>query len=191
MSNLQSIGANAYASIAQMVERLDPDFWERLEELREMEDRTPEDDAELAQMEATREHCEDDEDALEAVREDALSVEVLSTGWPGFTLIDHIFVNHLAPQGVQTVPVDFVCDSRFNEVIAHVGFSTVCIFQVIGGAPHARRRGRGVGGGAGFEFKLVPACIAGAAAHCSGPDRCANEPVARAGHGIARFHTVG
>ena len=78
MSDLQLIGANAYASIAQMVERLDPDFWERLEELRDMEDRTPEDDAELAKMEATREHCEDDDDALEAVREDALSVEVRS-----------------------------------------------------------------------------------------------------------------
>ena len=50
MSDLQAIGASAYASIVQMVERLDPDFWERLEELRDMEDRTPEDDAELARV---------------------------------------------------------------------------------------------------------------------------------------------
>lgn len=76
MSNLQSIGANAYASIAQMIERLDPDFWERLEELRGMEDRTPEEDAELSRMEAARERCEDEDDAREAILEDALSVEV-------------------------------------------------------------------------------------------------------------------
>ena len=54
MSDLQAIGASAYASIVRMVERLDPDFWDRLEELREVEDRTPEDDAELAKMEAIR-----------------------------------------------------------------------------------------------------------------------------------------
>ena len=78
MSDLQTIGASAYASIVQMVERLDPDFWERLEELRDMEDRTPEDDAELAQMEATREHCEDEDEARDAILEDALSVEVRS-----------------------------------------------------------------------------------------------------------------
>lgn len=78
MSNLQSIGAISYASIARMVERLDPDFWERLEELRDMEDRTPEDDAELARLEETREHCEDEDDAREAILEDALSVEVRS-----------------------------------------------------------------------------------------------------------------
>ena len=78
MSNLQSIGASAYASIVQMVERLDPDFWERLEELRDMEDRTPDDDAELAKMEENREHCEDEDEAREAILEDALSVEVRS-----------------------------------------------------------------------------------------------------------------
>lgn len=78
MSDLQTIGASAYGSIVQMVERLDPDFWERLEELRDMEDRTPEDNAELAKLEAAREHCEDEDDALEAVQGDALSVEVRS-----------------------------------------------------------------------------------------------------------------
>ena len=78
MSDLQTIGASAYASIVQMTERLDPDFWERLEELREAEDRTPEDDAELARMEATREHVEDEDDARDAILEDALSVEVRS-----------------------------------------------------------------------------------------------------------------
>ena len=78
MSDLQTIGASAYASIVQLVERLDPDFWERLEELREMEDRTPEDEAELAKMEDVREHCEDEGDARDAILEDALSVEVRS-----------------------------------------------------------------------------------------------------------------
>ena len=78
MSDLQTIGASAYDSIVQMVERLDPDFWERLEELREMEDRTPEDEAELAKMEDVREHCEDEGDARDAILEDALSVEVRS-----------------------------------------------------------------------------------------------------------------
>lgn len=78
MSDLQTIGASAYASIVQMVERLDPDFWERLEELREAEDRTLEDDAELARMEAVREHCEDEDEARDAILEDALSVEVRS-----------------------------------------------------------------------------------------------------------------
>ena len=67
MSDLQTIGASAYASIVQMTERLDPDFWERLEELREMEDRTPEDEAELAKMEAAREYCEDEDDARDAI----------------------------------------------------------------------------------------------------------------------------
>ena len=78
MSDLQAIGASAYASIVRMVERLDPDFWDRLEELREVEDRTPEDDAELAKMEAIREHCEDDDEARDTILEDALSVEVRS-----------------------------------------------------------------------------------------------------------------
>ena len=78
MSDLQTTGASAYDSIVQMVERLDPDFWERLEELREMEDRTPEDEAELAKMEDVREHCEDEGDARDAILEDALSVEVRS-----------------------------------------------------------------------------------------------------------------
>ena len=78
MSDLQTIGASAYTSIVQLVERLDPDFWERLEELWEAEDRTPEDEAELAKLEAIREHCEDEDDAREAILEDALSVEVRS-----------------------------------------------------------------------------------------------------------------
>ena len=78
MSDLQTIGASAYASIVQMTERLDPDFWERLEELRDMEDRTPEDEAELARMEATRESCEDEDDARDAILEDALSIDVRS-----------------------------------------------------------------------------------------------------------------
>ena len=38
MSDLQTIGASAYASIVQMTERLDPDFWERLEELRKRDE---------------------------------------------------------------------------------------------------------------------------------------------------------
>ena len=78
MSDLQTIGAGAYASIVQLVERLDPEFWDRLEELREAEDRTPEDEAELARMEAIREDCGDDDDARDAILEDALSVEVRS-----------------------------------------------------------------------------------------------------------------
>jgi len=78
MSDLQSIGNDAYASLVQMVKRLDPDFWERIEELRDMEDRTPEDDAELAKLEEAREHCEDEDEAREAILEDALSVEVRS-----------------------------------------------------------------------------------------------------------------
>ena len=78
MSDLQTIGASAFDSITQMVERLDPDFWERLEELRDMEDRAPEDEAELARMEAIREHCDNEDDARDAILEDALSVEVRS-----------------------------------------------------------------------------------------------------------------
>ena len=78
MSDLQTIGASAYASIVQMTERIDPEFWERLEELREAEDRTPEDEAELARMEADREHCEDEDDARDAILEDALSIDVRS-----------------------------------------------------------------------------------------------------------------
>lgn len=78
MPDLQTIGASAYASIVQLVERLDPDFWERLEELRDMEDRTPEDEAELARMESAREHVVDEDDARDAILEDALSVEVRS-----------------------------------------------------------------------------------------------------------------
>lgn len=80
MSDLQAIGASAYASIVQMTERLDPDFWDRLEELRESEDRTPEDEAELAKLESAREDCGDEDDARDAILEDALSVEVRS-GW--------------------------------------------------------------------------------------------------------------
>lgn len=78
MSNLQIIGASTYASIARMAERLDPDFWELLEELRDMEDRTPEEDAELAKLEEAREHCEAEDDARDVILEDALSVEVRS-----------------------------------------------------------------------------------------------------------------
>ena len=87
MSNLQEIGASAYASIVQMVERIDLDFWDRLEELLEMEDRTQEDDAELAKMEATREGCVDAYEARDAIIEDALSIDVRSDwhtpGYPG------------------------------------------------------------------------------------------------------------
>ena len=100
MSDLQAIGASAYASIVRMVERLDPDFWDRLEELREVEDRTPEDDAELAKMEAIREHCEDDDEARDTILEDALSVEVRS-GWhtPGDSSADNEYCILLSTGG--------------------------------------------------------------------------------------------
>ena len=78
MPDLQTIGASAYASIVQLVERLDPDFWERLEELREMEARTAEEEAELAKLEDAREHCEDEDEARDAILEDALSIDVRS-----------------------------------------------------------------------------------------------------------------
>lgn len=89
---LDEIGRNAYSSIKEMVAALQLD-WERLEVLRGERDdwdaedaglewaaQFPDEAAELAELEAATNDCDDADTARDAISEDALSVEV-RTGW--------------------------------------------------------------------------------------------------------------
>lgn len=72
--------AAQYASIETMLRAADPDTWERLEELQDMEqdEMTDDDKSELLDLlDATREY-EDADAAREAIEQDALSVEYRS-----------------------------------------------------------------------------------------------------------------
>lgn len=78
---LQDIGKSAAESIAEMVAALECDY-ERLEELRETsrKEMTPEDKAELAELEKAAGDCESREDAEQRITEDPLSVQIRN-GW--------------------------------------------------------------------------------------------------------------
>lgn len=78
---LQKIGASAYASIEEMVDRLELD-WERMETLRQGREEAPglttQDWQELHDLEALADGCESDEDALERIYEDPLEIAIRS-----------------------------------------------------------------------------------------------------------------
>ena len=81
--DLEGIGQSALDSIRRLVAPLDPDFWERLEELRDRKEEgqlEPGDAEELEEMEDLADEMSDESDAHDRIREDALSVEV-RTGW--------------------------------------------------------------------------------------------------------------
>jgi hypothetical protein len=66
-------------SIVEMVAALNCDY-DRLEELRDQEERDADESEELAALEAAAGECSDQDEARERIQEDALSVEVRS-GW--------------------------------------------------------------------------------------------------------------
>lgn len=81
--DFEAIGQSALDSIRRMVAPLDPDFWERLEELRDRKEEgqlEPGEAEELEELEDLADGMSDEFEARERIQEDALSVEV-RTGW--------------------------------------------------------------------------------------------------------------
>ncbi len=76
MSDLNEIGKDAYACIAEMIAALDCDY-DRLDELKDSESLTDDEKEELAELEND---CERRDGAIERILDDALSVQVRS-GW--------------------------------------------------------------------------------------------------------------
>jgi hypothetical protein len=76
---LKETGRLAYASISEMVAALNCDY-DRLEELKDVEELTESESEELIDLEKDAGECADREEAEQRIQEDALSVEVRS-GW--------------------------------------------------------------------------------------------------------------
>lgn len=72
---LQDIGRSAYESIAEMVAALECDY-ERRDELKAMEEFTPEETEELLDLDKQAGDCESREDAEQRINEDPLSIEI-------------------------------------------------------------------------------------------------------------------